>query len=64
NRVRSIYEQTPHATSDVLRAETCYKSLLRKVNLEILAQHQKSELKALHEELEQMRRNISSSIQD
>ncbi|VDO03183.1 unnamed protein product [Rodentolepis nana] len=64
NRVRSIYEQTPHATGDVLRAEICYKSLLRKVNLETLTQLQKSELETLCEELEQLRGSVSPSIQD
>nr|CUU00485.1 hypothetical transcript [Hymenolepis microstoma] len=64
NRVRSIYEQTPHATGDVLRAEICYKSLLRKVNLDTLTQLQKSELEALCEELKQMRGSTSPSMQD
>ncbi|KAM7540905.1 hypothetical protein Aperf_G00000045047 [Anoplocephala perfoliata] len=62
-QARHIYEQTPHATSDVLQAEACYKSVLRKVNLERLTLHQNAELQSLREELKQLHKENSSRIQ-
>ncbi|VDK35569.1 unnamed protein product [Taenia asiatica] len=59
---RHIYEQTPHAASDVLRAEACYKSLLRKANLDKLALHQTRELQSLRNELKQLHKTTFPAI--
>ncbi|KAL5112964.1 Cilia and flagella-associated protein 43 [Taenia crassiceps] len=59
---RHIYEQTPHAASDVLRAEACYKSLLRKANLDALVLHQTRELQSLRNELRQLHKATFPAI--
>ncbi|VDM35377.1 unnamed protein product [Hydatigera taeniaeformis] len=61
---RHICEQTPHATTDVLRAEACYKSLLRKANLDALALHQTRELQTLRKELRELHKAAFPAIPD
>ncbi|EUB61638.1 WD repeat-containing protein [Echinococcus granulosus] len=59
---RQVYEQTPYATSDVLRAEACYNSLLRRANLDKLALQQTRELQSLRNELKQLHKTNFPAI--